>query len=248
MQPAKVHAEARFNPRSPCGERRAHTIAATAWAGFNPRSPCGERPSISARLKSSLMFQPTLPLRGATVIASSACPKRLVSTHAPLAGSDAPMRLVAAFQHCFNPRSPCGERPERARIRGGNTGFNPRSPCGERPRSGSYLVAASEFQPTLPLRGATRAPVGRFVSICCFNPRSPCGERHDKDTEEDGTPKFQPTLPLRGATRSPRVAYRSSPVSTHAPLAGSDVADGGVRGGRLVSTHAPLAGSDEAQG
>ena len=61
-----------FNPRSPCGERRAALVVqrgrlwfqptlplrgATAWTwtlsvwerGFNPRSPCGERPSMTAR-------------------------------------------------------------------------------------------------------------------------------------------------------------------------------------------------------
>ena len=32
-----------FNPRSPCGERRAFPCARTAGRNFNPRSPCGER-------------------------------------------------------------------------------------------------------------------------------------------------------------------------------------------------------------
>ena len=78
-----------FNPRSPCGERRFASIIRPPPRSFNPRSPCGERrgrfratarwPSVSThaplagsddgRLKDTLgdhVFQPTLPLRGAT--------------------------------------------------------------------------------------------------------------------------------------------------------------------------------------
>ena len=56
---------------------------------FNPRSPCGERPSSLHILHSSLIFQSTLPVWGATRLRSG----------------------FRFFQHHFNPRSPCGERP-----------------------------------------------------------------------------------------------------------------------------------------
>jgi len=106
---------ARFNPRSPCGERpvlfgwtipvmyvsihapRVGSDLRQPWAsmiahGFNPRSPCGERPRHGW--------------------------------------------AFARRSAGFNPRSPCGERPRfvcpfPARTRR----FNPRSPCGERPLS-----------------------------------------------------------------------------------------------------------------
>ena len=124
-----------------------------------------------------------------------------VSTHAPLAGSDAGAPSSAALSFGFNPRSPCGERlPPIDRVR-----------------------EAIEFQPTLPLRGATRTRGLGCSCTGCFNPRSPCGERR-----------------VEGACDS-----LLQPVSTHAPLAGSDV----LPARRLhhhirVSTHAPLAGSD----
>ena len=57
--------------------------------GFNPRSPCGERLG--------------------RVIASGG--QLLVSTHAPLAGSDELVFVGADRKVSFNPRSPCGERP-----------------------------------------------------------------------------------------------------------------------------------------
>ena len=56
-----------FNPRSPCGERRApENRLSPDCTTFNPRSPCGERRRIR-RFRGGLdCFQSTLPLRGAT--------------------------------------------------------------------------------------------------------------------------------------------------------------------------------------
>ena len=65
--------------------------------GFNPRSPCGERLG--------------------RVIASGG--QLLVSTHAPLAGSDELVFVGADRKVSFNPRSPCGERLSRHRTRAG---------------------------------------------------------------------------------------------------------------------------------
>ena len=39
---------------------------------FNPRSPCGERPSIATLTGILRLFQPTLPLRGATLASGGA--------------------------------------------------------------------------------------------------------------------------------------------------------------------------------
>ena len=55
---------------------------------------------------------------------------------------------------------------------------------------------------------------------------------------------FQPTLPLRGATEFLADIAERERVSTHAPLAGSDVVHLEGRVDAEVSTHAPLAGSD----
>ena len=101
-------------------------------------------------------------------------------------------------------------------------GFNPRSPCGERPGFDGCHNSANGFQPTLPLRGATSRLGSPAVGHRRFNPRSPCGER------------------LQGLFHRSRLQA----VSTHAPLAGSDVSRRVVLRGCLVSTHAPLAGSD----
>ena len=101
------------------------------------------------------------------------------------------------------------------------------------------------FQPTLPLRGATRCLGALQCASRCFNPRSPCGERLNDLKIKGAALKFQPTLPLRGATFRGLEIPLLRPVSTHAPLAGSDSVLAGFSGHGAVSTHAPLAGSDK---
>ena len=77
-----------FNPRSPYGERRDHSFQRPWPLYFNPRSPYGERHAKRRDLLSVLLFQSTLPLRGAT------------HRKAPL----------GHWYNHFNPRSPYGER------------------------------------------------------------------------------------------------------------------------------------------
>ena len=77
-----------FNPRSPCGERPPSIRSTRSRRCFNPRSPCGERRLPMDDFERASAFQPTLPLRGATL----SRPGRRPSTSR------------------FNPRSPCGER------------------------------------------------------------------------------------------------------------------------------------------
>ena len=100
-----------FNPRTPCGVRRAdrHSLASRrrisihaplagcdpAFAAaraqqrhFNPRTPCGVRPQYCDTRCLVTPFQSTHPLRGATLtaIVRNAC--GCISIHAPLAGCD----------------------------------------------------------------------------------------------------------------------------------------------------------------
>ena len=147
-----------FNPRSPCGERRLLArLERSAPLCFNPRSPCGERPYKQEKARAATLVSTHAPLAGSDLGGHDGLAHVGVSTHAPLAGSDA---VSSCFGHCplmgFNPRSPCGERLSRiAFTRRARRRFNPRSPCGERPRPTSCRRRPIEFQPTLPLRGAT---------------------------------------------------------------------------------------------
>ena len=59
-------------------------------------------------------FQSALPLRGATIYDRSDFSYIDISIRAPLAGSDVVFRRADVFGIYFNPRSPCGERPNIA--------------------------------------------------------------------------------------------------------------------------------------
>ena len=168
---------------------------------FNPRSPCGERRQRSY---------------------SSLAP-RLISIHAPRAGSDVRLYRDDGGKVTFQSTLP---------VRGAT---NPLSILISHfwisihaPRAGSDVLriipflASSAFQSTLPVRGATVV-----ISVS----RAPN--------------EFQSTLPVRGATRSGRISMQTksyfnprspcgerllflqitailSGISIHAPRAGSD--------------------------
>ena len=62
----------------------------------------------------------------------------------------------------FNPRAPCGARPLYVVCsQEWSLYFNPRAPCGARPEETWLDSSYDAFQPTRPLRGATRGDVAR---------------------------------------------------------------------------------------
>ena len=256
-----------FNPRSPCGERRSSRPSTSPSASFNPRSPCGERrwrdlhqallQRVSthaplagsdgyscSRPRLSSLFQPTLPLRGATGHGRRRHQEADVSTHAPLAGSDGPHLELLNVVLVVSTHAPlAGSDPRTFRCRSRQACFNPRSPCGERLFGFLLLVCLDEFQPTLPLRGATpwrwhrkssarvstHAPLAgsdastraRSGAVRCFNPRSPCGERPTNRAIIALCPPFQPTLPLRGATSATKKDVKAAEFQPTLPLRGA---------------------------
>ena len=99
-----------FNPRSPCGERRQRQTCSLMTGGFNPRSPCGERLWLSRPPCRRRCFNPRSPCGERHGGLGSASRRVVVSTHAPLAGSDLRHEGIDPAGESFNPRSPCGER------------------------------------------------------------------------------------------------------------------------------------------
>ena len=86
-------------------------------------------------------------------------------------------------------------------IRKGGNNFNPRSPCGERRDDAKMVAAWLEFQSTLPVWGATPLPPLAVVvpGISIHAPRV------GSDSTRSGTWRapsgFQSTLPVWGATQ-----------------------------------------------
>ena len=169
------------------------------------------------------VFQPTLPLRGATRCRGHDRRKHQVSTHAPLAGSDVSASWTSGREARFQPTLP---------LRGATM-------------PGRCVSFHCMFQPTLPLRGATRLrPLYPLIYFHSFNPRSPCGERHGQAVRNAVQLGVSTHAPLAGSDHVRPVDGQASDVSTHAPLAGSDRGRIVLAVTAHVSTHAPLAGSD----
>ena len=142
-----------------------------------------------------VVFQSTLPARGATYRVADERYSEEISIHAPRTGSD------------------CAGRNGRTEQQD----FNPRSPHGERPGPHSTNKNAISFQSTLPARGATqgrrRAREGLQISIHAprtgsdaerwpllsglqyFNPRSPHGERRNRRHHSRPPQNFNPRSP-----------------------------------------------------
>ena len=239
---------ANFNPRSPCGERHNATDVRLRDAQISTHAPRAGSDALevvagagAVQFQSTLPvrgatrkgtgqvvyceFQSTLPVRGATVEPGPGRTCRMISIHAPRAGSDHARRRVLRRRLDFNPRSPCGERPWLFSRLSGRLDFNPRSPCGER-----LLLAAARGERRVisthaPRAGSDICPARGTSDRTHFNPRSPCGERRRPPSGSSTRPTFQPTLPVRGAT-SPSFIFRPFPrsISTHAPRAGIDAA------------------------
>ena len=202
---------------------------------------------------SAFSFQPTRPLRGATIPKSVKQVSALISTHAPLAGRDKNVSpnqsIIAVFQptrplrgatqkHLWNKKpnkisthAPLAGRDEkRRRIIDSTTDFNPRAPCGARRLRRSFEIIILLFQPTRPLRGATNF-INKNKGIRKFQPTRPLRGATVIISGQTPLKRFQPTRPLRGATELRCIHERIRLISTHAPLAGRDYDEGYCGGG-----------------
>ena len=143
-----------FNPRSPCGERRGTRAVRHRFQDFNPRSPCGERPVRECALSVVVLFQSTLPLRGAT-------PRPIITPTSSRFQSTLPLRGAT--------------KPSRRGLY--EEGISIHAPLAGSDDSGESARRIIGFQSTLPLRGATNIQFHLHWVSRNFNPRSPCGER-----------------------------------------------------------------------
>ena len=144
-------------------------------------------------------FQSAHPVRGATRgRAAREPPHRFQSTH-PVRGATMYTIFPSRLHGHFNPRAPCGARPEAQYCRSCHLQFQSTRPVWG--ATGGFLMAVMrvEFQSTRPVWGATSccclsrgsdgfqstrpvwgATTKRFRFVVCefgFNPRAPCGAR-----------------------------------------------------------------------
>ena len=179
-----------FNSRSPSGERPHSQSIAPLFVRFNSRSPSGERPERGDTVLVEVVFQLTLPERGATARTRPTRSRQSVSTHAPRAGSDI-YRVLCALPRLVSTHAP------RA---------------GSDPHTEGVTVTTSEFQLTLPERGATKADAKIADANRGFNSRSPSGERHLTTSRRNGESSFNSRSPS-GERPIPGRAYTAAAIS-----------------------------------
>ena len=161
-------------------------------------------------------------------------------------GATGGLRYSACHRTNFNPRSPCGERRSRRCSTDMRYTFQSTLPMrgathdvaalvvvlllfqstlpmrGATRRAGIVPVAQATFQSTLPMRGATGATLAKVYEYSDFNPRSPCGERLVAYGAALGHKYFNPRSPCGERPNHSTAACGHSPISIHAPHAGSD--------------------------
>ena len=221
-------------------------IPSRPQAHFNPRSPHGERRFALSKNSTSCAFQSTPPARGATV---SRCPKTQHPAHfnprSPHGERPTLCRSPLLRRH-FNPRSPHGERlaadadvrhfahisihaprtgsdPISSQKSSKCTDFNPRSPHGERRGCFVGMSFTTQFQSTLPARGATR-PVRLLVVVDDISIHAPRTGSDDDPFDMVERIEISIHAPRTGSDTFPLAYPRQIPISIHAPRTGSDSA------------------------
>ena len=183
------------------GRDRLPNILITSSNDFNPRAPCGARLPGFERLMERLGFQSTRPVRGATAI--EAIIKRgndAFQSTRPVRGATHP-RFLALCKSGISIHAPrAGRDGGQKWLRSTLTDFNPRAPCGARPQTPADQSSLAVFQSTRPVRGATpTAPVGSMHGT--FQSTRPVRGATTSTYSDAATLKFQSTRPVRGATR-----------------------------------------------
>ena len=167
-----------FNPRTPCGVRLEPPLFFGGWIGFQSTHPVWGATEPPARVAEGEGFQSTHPVWGATGQEGGlALSTRFQSTH-PVWGATRHPPLCSLFRTHFNPRTPCGVRPDCPAPPQGHTYFNPRTPCGVR----------------LAGQGGDFRPLGISIHAPRVGCDSRCWARFSRSY------RFQSTHPVWGAT------------------------------------------------
>ena len=169
------------------------------------------------------VFQSTHSLRSATGGNFLYLVPKKVSIHALLAECDYIIKMYLTCRNSFNPRTPCGVRPQPAgnwkwyqrfqsthSLRSATIGNRPArfrlkvsihallAECDTRRRFMNTSVFS--FNPRTPC-GVRRRQMGVQLSPHCFNPRTPCGVRPATGRTSKTVFAFQSTHSLRSATQ-----------------------------------------------
>ena len=200
---------------------------------------------------SSIIFQSTHPLRGATTaLFDRANLTDRISIHAPLAGCDGDLEKSLRIKEISIHAPLAGRDDGPVELVDDPDNISIHAPLAGRdlfqPLALQDVVDISIHAPLAGRDAAGEADAGGGGD---FNPRAPCGARPYAATYLNQRRWISIHAPLAGRDAAAPSSPASRLISIHAPLAGRDVGHAiGIQAARIISIHAPLAGRDRGQG
>ena len=153
-----------------------------------------------------VLYPVCISIRALLAEGDSATPSAPARSHrfqsAPSLRRATPRRSARWRPRCnFNPRPPCGGRPQGLQCPFLIGNFNPRPPCGGRPFFNVLFTSISNnFNPRPPCGGRRCGNRKNPLHRKYFNPRPPCGGRHKRERAMKRLGIFQSAPSLRRAT------------------------------------------------
>ena len=189
-------------------------------------------------------FQSTLPMRGATPRYMSTSTKPLISIHTPHAGSDFSFSRLYLTSRISIHTPHAGSDIIKLYLVFNYLRFQSTLPMRGATGSSGRCKGLSVFQSTLPMRGATQicCPLWTDFPISIHTPHA--GSDDSLLVLSTVALLFQSTLPMRGATGGRWACGTAGVISIHTPHAGSDSDALTIYLSLPISIHTPHAGSD----
>ena len=200
-----------------------HAPHAGCERNFNPRTPCGVRRAGRRRPARAATFQSTHPMRGATVSCAVNVTLQRISIHAPHAGCDPRIQLHSAGKRIsiHAPHAGCDKVLDELFRR--KPEFQSTHPMrGATGRNGT-LQQNERISIHAPHAGCddTESGVALTPTISIHAPHAGCD--HHQQRQRRHRDKFQSTHPMRGATGEETSTCSRCQISIHAPHAGCDL-------------------------
>ena len=166
---------------------------------FNPRPPCGGRRALVESGRPGKSISIHAPRAGGDHDGDDISQRFGISIHAPRAGGDRVTSAVRAslikFQSTPPVRGATRIAAEQAKI---DSIFQSTPPVRGATYRAKVTVGKDIFQSTPPVRGATKGDKGDTGAAGDFNPRPPCGGRHGSKGRTRPHGHFNPRPPCGG--------------------------------------------------
>ena len=176
---------------------------------FNPRTPCGVRRAKRVVVPPTIFISIHAPRAGCDARLPEERWKDIISIHAPRAGCDT-SRATSFARHrpYFNPRTPCGVRLALPRTQYCRPQFQSTHPVRGATTTRGFRRAVARFQSTHPVRGATPSRAPPVISFRIFQSTHPVRGATIYSRTRFGTRLFQSTHTVRGATANLTILTR----------------------------------------